>query len=145
MVSPRDAALPAAAEVVFHHVDLDSGFGFDAVPAAIWCADFVDDAVARLRATQGAPAVELRADEGDVWTLGEPTAYVSGSLADLLLWLARRDPTGPASDGELPGCPGRLRPRASRLGAVSRCWGPRAPRGCRPGARSPRPRVRCAP
>ena len=60
---------------------------------------------ADIEAGAGRPAVELRADEGAVWTLGRPTAYAQGSLADLLLWLARREPRGLRVEGELPGLP----------------------------------------
>ena len=104
MVSP--AALPflRLREVVFHHVDLDAGFGFEDVPADLLRL-FVDDAVSRLEGHADDLAVELRADEGDVWTLGRPTAYAQGSLADLLLWLARREPRGLRVEGELPGLP----------------------------------------
>jgi maleylpyruvate isomerase len=104
MVSPGVLPFLRLREVVFHHVDLDAGFGFSDVQADL-ARRFVDDAVARLRGDEDDLAVELRADEGDVWTLGRPTAYAHGSLGDLLLWLARRDPRGLRVEGELPGLP----------------------------------------
>jgi maleylpyruvate isomerase len=104
MVSPAMLPFLRLREVVYHHVDLAAGYGFADVPADL-LRDFVEDAVGRLRATEGAPAVELRADEGDEWTLGRPTASVRGSLSALLLWLARRDPSGLRVDGNLPELP----------------------------------------
>lgn len=104
MVSPGVLPFLRLREVVFHHVDLDAGFGFADVTADLLRL-FVDDAVGRLRGDEDALAVELRADEGDVWTLGRPTAYAHGSLADLLLWLARREPRGLRVEGELPELP----------------------------------------
>jgi maleylpyruvate isomerase len=103
-VSPGLLPFLRLREVVFHHVDLRAGFGFADVAGEL-LRDFVEDAVERLRSARGAPAVELRTDEGDVWTVGEPTAYVRGSLADVLLWLARRDPSGLRVDGDLPDLP----------------------------------------
>ena len=76
-------------EVVYHHVDLDAGFTFDDVEPELLRA-FVGDAVDRLASGSRPPAVTLRTDQGDSWTLGEGTTTVSGSLGGLLLWLARR-------------------------------------------------------
>ena len=106
-------------EVVFHHVDLDAGFTFEDVDEDL-VRRFLQDAVTRLDRHPDAPRLELRSTAGDAWTvaaggglgegttgeeatLGAPT--VSGTLGGLLLWLARRDPTGVHADGELPELP----------------------------------------
>jgi maleylpyruvate isomerase len=91
-------------EVVYHHVDLDAGFTFADVDDDL-LARFIDDAVWRLSLARTPPAVDLRSDEGQVWRVGEPTAYVAGSRAGLLLWLARRITTGVRSEGEVPTLP----------------------------------------
>jgi maleylpyruvate isomerase len=91
-------------EVVFHHVDLDAGFTFADVEEDL-LRRYVDDSVARLRKDPTAPALELRSTDDDVWTVGEPTMRVTGSLDGLLLWLARRAPEGVRSDGALPALP----------------------------------------
>jgi maleylpyruvate isomerase len=102
----RSATLPflRLREVVYHHVDLDAGFGFaDVEPDLV--VRFIDDAVSRLRMSRHAPAVELTADDGTSWIVGEPTAHVTGSAAGILLWLARRRTEGVHSDTELPSLP----------------------------------------
>jgi maleylpyruvate isomerase len=92
-------------EVVYHHVDLDAGFGFDDVEPELQ-RRFVADAVHRLGLGSRPPAVVVRTDEGDVWTLGAGTTTVTGPLSGVLLWLARRDSSRvQAVDGELPSLP----------------------------------------
>jgi maleylpyruvate isomerase len=92
-------------EVVYHHVDLDAGFGFDDVEAELQ-RRFVADAVHRLGLGSRPPAVVVRADEGDTWTVGAGTTTVTGSLAGILLWLARRDASRVrAVDGDVPTLP----------------------------------------
>ena len=92
-------------EVVFHHVDLDAGFGFDDVEADL-LRELVRDAVDRLALGSRPPAMTLEANEGDSWTVGDGTTTVTGSLAGLMLWLARRDESGVSSrTGELPSLP----------------------------------------
>ncbi|MEO5981139.1 MAG: maleylpyruvate isomerase family mycothiol-dependent enzyme [Pedococcus sp.] len=92
-------------EVVYHHVDLDAGFTFDDVEPELLRA-FVGDAVDRLASGSRPPALTLRADSGDTWTVGEGTTTVQGRLGGLLLWLARRVETGVGSDGpEVPALP----------------------------------------
>jgi maleylpyruvate isomerase len=92
-------------EVVYHHVDLDAGFGFADVDGDLLCR-FVDDAVARLELGRHPPALRLTSDEGDTWTVGDGTTPVTGARAGLLLWLARRIPDGVhAQDAELPSLP----------------------------------------
>ena len=81
-------------EVVYHHVDLLAGYDFADVPAPV-VAFFLADEVARLTADPAAPPMILRTDDGieyvvgDVALAGDRTAYVHGSRASLLGWLAR--------------------------------------------------------
>lgn len=84
-------------ELVYHHVDLDAGFGFaDLEPGLVRL--FVEDEVQRLRAGDDVPDVTLRTPDGDEWTTGVGTASVTGSAAALLGWLARGLTTGVAGD-----------------------------------------------
>lgn len=92
-------------EVVFHHVDLDAGFGFDDVEADL-LRELVRDAADRLALGSRPPAMTLVATEGGSWTVGEGTARVTGSLGGLLLWLSRRIDSGVSSrTGDLPSLP----------------------------------------
>lgn len=94
-------------ELVFHHVDLDAGFTFEDVEDDL-LRRFVDDAVTRLRRHTDAPRVTLRSSSGGSWSVsGEPPdgVTVTGTSAGLLLWLARRDPSGVSADGPLPELP----------------------------------------
>lgn len=110
-VEMRDGVVAPAArlpflrlrEVVFHHADLDAGFTLEQVDGEL-LASFIRDAVRRLRASGDAPSLTLRSDEGDVWSVGDGTAYVTGSRAGILLWLARRIPDGVHAD-HLPELP----------------------------------------
>lgn len=91
-------------EVVFHHVDLDDGFTFGQVEPELLHA-FVDDAVARLGATDEVVGLRLVSAEGDEWLVGDGSLTVRGDRAGLLLWLARRDPRGITAEGALPDLP----------------------------------------
>ena len=91
-------------ELVFHHVDLDDGFGFADVEPDLVRA-FVDDAVGRLVATGHAPGLRLVSAEGDEWVVGDGAVTVTGRLAGLLLWLARQDPREVTAEGDLPHLP----------------------------------------
>jgi maleylpyruvate isomerase len=92
-------------EVVFHHVDLDAGYGFADVDGDL-LVRLIDDAVSRLRLSRRAPSVTLRTDQGDTWTVGEGDTEVTGSRAGVLLWLARRVGDGVTSSaGPLPELP----------------------------------------
>lgn len=106
-VSPDVLPLLRLREVVFHHVDLAAGFTFADLEPEL-ARRFVDDAVTRLRAAAPDLALSLRSDEGDTWRLGAEDATdaadVTGPLAGLLLWLARRDPSGVRSE-HLPELP----------------------------------------
>ena len=79
-------------EVVIHHVDLSTGFGFPDVEPDLVQA-LLEDAVARLQGHPKAPAVRIRTDEGDAWSVGEGGDTVTGTRTGVLLWLARRRPS----------------------------------------------------
>jgi maleylpyruvate isomerase len=84
-------------ELVFHHVDLEAGFGFGDVDPQVQRL-LLDEEVRRLRACEPAPDVTLRTPDGDEWTVGEGTASVSGDPGALLGWLGRGLGTGVAGD-----------------------------------------------
>ncbi len=91
----RSARLPEMRlrEVVYHHVDLDAGFTFADLDSDL-VSFLLEDQVRRLRHTAEPPSMHLRTDEGDVFAVGGGAAYVTGSRAGMLMWLARQDPTG---------------------------------------------------
>jgi maleylpyruvate isomerase len=92
-------------ELVFHHVDLDAGYGFADVDGDL-LVRLIDDAVSRLRLSRRAPSVTLRTGQGDTWLVGEGDTEVTGSRAGVLLWLARRIEDGVVtSAGPLPDLP----------------------------------------
>ncbi|MEO7421905.1 MAG: maleylpyruvate isomerase family mycothiol-dependent enzyme [Ornithinibacter sp.] len=80
-------------EVVYHHVDLDSGFGFEDVEPEL-ALTFLHEEVTRLGRVDSPPDLTLASTEGEEWTVGLGTARVSGSRAALLAWLARGARTG---------------------------------------------------
>ncbi len=80
-------------EVVWHHVDLDAGYGFEETPDELVHL-FLDDLVARLASSDGAPGLEIRTDEGDEWTIGDGGATIAGPRWGVLLWLGRSRPDG---------------------------------------------------
>jgi len=91
-------------EVVFHHVDLDAGYTFaEADPGFVRRA--ISNAVQRMSASGRVPALSLRSDGGDTWTMGAGTQEVTGTSAALLLWLARGDGAGVSSEDALPELP----------------------------------------
>jgi maleylpyruvate isomerase len=91
-------------EVVFHHVDLDAGYTFaDADPGFVRRA--IGNAVDRMTRGGQAPAISLRGDDGDTWSIGESGQEVTGSSAAILLWLARGDGAGVSSPAALPQMP----------------------------------------
>ncbi|MBK6442593.1 MAG: maleylpyruvate isomerase family mycothiol-dependent enzyme [Dermatophilaceae bacterium] len=91
-------------EVCYHHVDLLGGVGWADLPDR-WVAAFLTDEVDRLSRRSHPPALTLRSDEGDTHTVGDGTAYVTGSRAALLGWLARGLADGVSCDGPLPTLP----------------------------------------
>ncbi len=90
-------------EVVYHHVDLDAGFGFGDLDSDV-VSMLLADQVTRLQHVEEPPSMRLRTDEGDVFAVGDGAAYVTGSRAGVLLWLARQDPSGVHADA-LPTLP----------------------------------------
>jgi len=91
-------------EVVFHHVDLNAGYTFaDADPGFVRRA--IGNAVDRMTRSGRAPAVSLRSDDGDTWSIGESGQEITGSSAAILLWLARGDSAGVSSPAALPQMP----------------------------------------
>lgn len=91
-------------EVVFHHVDLNTGYTFaDADPEFVKRS--VSNAIERISASAQAPSITLRSDEGDGWSIGDGAQVVTGSNAALLLWLARSRGGGVSSEAPLPVLP----------------------------------------
>lgn len=91
-------------EVVFHHVDLNAGYTFaDADPGFVTRA--IGHAVRRMSGSGHTPAISLRGQGGDTWTMGAGTQEVSGTNPALLLWLARGGTDGVSSTGALPVLP----------------------------------------
>ena len=84
-------------EVVYHHVDLDLGFDFDDVEPDLQVT-FIDNELKRQQGAEVAPSLTIRTDEGDVWSLGDGVAHVTGSRAGVLAWLARQDASGVHAD-----------------------------------------------
>lgn len=91
-------------ELVFHHVDLDAGYGFGHLSPEL-ARLFLTETVARLRSDPAAPALTVRTDEGETHTIGDGTASVTGSRAGVLLWLTRSRGGGVRCDGPLPDLP----------------------------------------
>lgn len=91
-------------EVVIHHLDLDCGFGPDAIEpaAAAWLLRWVLD----LLADAGLPALRIEGDSlvADLGS-GDDRLTVSGSDARLWAWLSGRLPAAgvAGSDGYQPG------------------------------------------
>lgn len=80
-------------EVVYHHVDLDLGFGFDDLDGDLQVL-FIENELKRQQGAPTAPSLTIRSDEGDVWTIGTGDAEVVGSRGGILRWLARQDASG---------------------------------------------------
>jgi maleylpyruvate isomerase len=87
-------------EVVFHHVDLQAGYGFADADAG-FVSRSLRQAVRRAEAA-GLDLV-LRTPDGQEWVAGSGDGQlVTGSAPDLLLWLARGVPRGLRHEGRLP-------------------------------------------
>lgn len=91
-------------EVVFHHVDLAAGYTFDEADRG-FVRRAVTNAVTRIGASDQAPSVTLRGDDGNSWSMAGGAQEVTASNAALLLWLARGDGGGVSSDAPLPALP----------------------------------------
>lgn len=90
-------------EVVFHHVDLQAGYGFDDTDPA-WAARTLRRGVRRWDA-DGAPGLTLRPEGMEQLELGGGGPEVVGTPGQLLLWLARGVDDGLRPDAELPAPP----------------------------------------
>lgn len=101
----RDLPWMRLREVVVHHLDLDAGFAYDALPPDLQ-RDLLVDQAARLGA--GGVAVRLVSDEGDDLATDEaggPAVTLHGPRAALLRWTTRGLTDGVAADGDLPTLP----------------------------------------
>jgi maleylpyruvate isomerase len=97
LVKAKNVPFMRLREVVFHHVDLEAGFGFEDVGADLQRL-LIGEEVRRLRACDPPPDVTLRSPDGDEWTVGAGTASVSGDRGALLGWLGRGLTTGVTGD-----------------------------------------------
>jgi maleylpyruvate isomerase len=95
LVPARRLPFMRVREVVYHHVDLDVGFGFGDVEPEL-LAVFLEDEVKRLRHADPVPNLTISTTEGEQWTVGLGTAQVSGDRSAVLGWLARGLTTGVA-------------------------------------------------
>lgn len=92
-------------EVTYHHVDLDTGFTFEDVPAEVLHAG-LREAVDRLNDHASTPSLTLVASDGMRWHLGSGGPEVHGRPGGLLLWLVRGKPEAVQSNRPLPRLPG---------------------------------------
>lgn len=93
-------------EVVFHHVDLQAGYGFDDADPA-WLARTLRRGVAQWEARGDAPSLTLTpvgatAEGRQPLQLSGGGTEVSGTPGRLLLWLARGRADGLATTTDLP-------------------------------------------
>jgi len=91
-------------EVVYHHVDLDAGYTFASAPAEV-VSLFLRDAANRLAHDEARPSLHVVTAEGDEHVVGDGATRVTGSAADVLLWLARGHTDGVTFDGPVPTLP----------------------------------------
>jgi maleylpyruvate isomerase len=91
-------------ELVFHHVDLHAGFTFAHVAPELQKL-LLDNEVERVGQAASPPPLTIHTHEGDVYTVGDGTAHVTGSRAGVLAWLARQQGEGVRARGELPEIP----------------------------------------
>lgn len=87
-------------EVVFHHVDLATGFQFDDVDSG-WVGRTLRRGAAQWDRA-GSPALTLQPEGMEPLELAGGGQVVSGTAGALLLWLARGSETGVSSDEALP-------------------------------------------
>ena len=80
-------------EVIYHHVDLDTGFDFGDLNGDLQVL-FIENELKRQQGAAAIPSATIRSDEGDVWSIGDGDAEVTGSRAGILRWLARQDASG---------------------------------------------------
>jgi maleylpyruvate isomerase len=114
VTAPKGATIPASQvplfrlrEVWIHLIDLNSGIGFEDLPAD-FVEEFLDDAVKQFEGRVDPFRIEVGLPDGTqrIWTVNGPTSRrsVSGSASTVLGWLTGR--TGGAGvRGELPDLP----------------------------------------
>ncbi|MEI2775837.1 MAG: maleylpyruvate isomerase family mycothiol-dependent enzyme [Tetrasphaera sp.] len=93
VLAPGDLPVLRLREVVYHHVDLDAGFGFADVDDAL-IRTFLEEEVARLDAHPERPALTIVLPDESRYLIADGGPEVHGERAAMLLWLARRDPSG---------------------------------------------------
>lgn len=103
LVKAKNIPFMRVRELIFHHVDLQGGFGFGDVPPELQRL-LLREEVRRLRAADPSPDLTLRTPDGDEWTVGAGTASVVGDRGALLGWLGRGLTTGLTGDS-LPRLP----------------------------------------
>jgi len=91
-------------EVVYHHVDLDAGYTFASAPDEV-VALLVRDAANRLAHDDTPPSLRIATTEGDEHVVGAGGTRVTGSAADVLMWLARGRTDGVQFEGPAPTLP----------------------------------------
>lgn len=102
----HDLPYQRAREVVFHHVDLDAGYGFADAPQALVRRALVETGE-RLTRQGAGPLVLSASDTGQRVVVGEtadPTDEVTGTAADLLTWASGRG-DGSGLSGPAAGLP----------------------------------------
>lgn len=85
-------------EIEIHHCDLGADYSFADWPEPF--ADFLVRDLAAKMADRGSVTLEI--DGGETLVLGAGETCVRGTAAALAWWLARQDPRGVESDGEIP-------------------------------------------
>ena len=88
-------------EVVFHHVDLDAGYGFDDADQG-WLARTLRQGLKQWESRGDAPSLTLVPEGLDAMALGGGGPGVAGSPGHLLLWLSRGRIVGLRTDVDLP-------------------------------------------
>lgn len=88
-------------EVVFHHVDLDAGYGFDDADPG-WLARTLRQGVRQWESRGDAPSLTLMPEGLDAMALGGGGPGVAGNPGNLLLWLSRGRIVDLRTDVDLP-------------------------------------------
>lgn len=103
-IAAEDVRYLRLRELVYHHVDLDAGFGFEHVSPELLLL-FLDETVAHLVALADAPGLTIRTSEGDTHVVGDGATEVTGTRAAVLAWLSRGQTGGVRAEGRLPDIP----------------------------------------
>ncbi|MFK5633418.1 MULTISPECIES: maleylpyruvate isomerase family mycothiol-dependent enzyme [unclassified Ornithinimicrobium] len=88
-------------EVVFHHVDLDAGYGFDDADP-VWVERTLRRGIRQWEGGSLVPGLTVRPDGMDPLPVGGGGPVVRGTPGQVLLWLARGVDDGLTSEGALP-------------------------------------------